>query len=106
MSAGLGDESQVLLSSFIDSYLPELKLMFSTLGEATIREEVASVQKESSTAEVDIERVLERLTERASQAQNSMAPIDLTLSEDPPEAEDPWQTDVEVLTALMSIQDP
>ncbi|KAF4695966.1 hypothetical protein FOZ60_002664 [Perkinsus olseni] len=95
----------VLLSSFIDSYLSELKLMFSTLREATIREEVASVQKESSTAEVDIERVLERLTERASQAQNSMAPIDLTLSEDPPEAEDPWQTDVEVLTAMMSIED-
>ncbi|KAF4662066.1 hypothetical protein FOZ61_002739 [Perkinsus olseni] len=105
MSPGSGDESQVLLSSFIYSYLSELKLMFSTLDEATIREEVASVQKESSTAEVDIERVLERLTERASQAQNTMAPIDLTLSEDPPEAEDPWQTDVEVLTALMSIEE-
>lgn len=70
MSSGSSNESQLLLSSFIDSYLPQLKLMFSTLSEAAIQEEAAMAQEESTTAEVDIDRVLQRLIKRASAAQS------------------------------------
>ncbi|KAF4671355.1 hypothetical protein FOL47_001558 [Perkinsus chesapeaki] len=98
------EESRLLLDSFVDSYLPELKLMFSILPEDAILEEVRNSQSTSRTGEIDIEGVLERLVGRASASQ-AVPVIDLTLSEDPP-AQDNWQTDEEVLAALMAIEDP